>query len=481
MSSQASCLCGEPGFILCACTSPPTSFCPHCLATHVFTVPGRHQQSLCSLKCHQCRNQPAACLCFCAKLPLCTDCFERHQTAGSRHIKLPLSCARVKGPALDTVEALLEGVEEAKNAQLEVVRTLNGFIKQVHAYKLDLVRRTTEDINLLQRTVNSAVKDLAQAISQPNSLVREDLQALITLPAKERTSKLEFTTLINSDGKELLLSVKKCINLIISKQLVVSTQPDAPVQYIPLLEHRHVYISPAPFDSAYEAQITDFNDFLDFTAWCFIPNGNLVITGTQDERVTMSIDCAGSYAVPLADTMEVHWMPGIIRVAARVYLFGGLNGHESNVCEMYDLYENHWILLPDMKSPRSCFQPCQFSHYIYLIGGRQTAYSERFNLQRICFEPIRLQLPSFGWTVTFCTEEGLFVLLIGGDVYTWDQHSSPQKLNEDLGMIFYSQMSPVQVGREVYFHSRRDNLNNSRLMRFDLECMRLVEAVKYDA
>ena len=410
---------------------------------------------------------------------MCETCFHTHQVTAGRHIKLPLLGEHVTGPVMETVEALMEGLEEAVTAQKEAAAGLNELIRQIHAYKLDLIRRTSADIRQLQSTIISAIHDLLESLTQ-NSPMREDLQTLLSLPVREKASKLQFATLIKNTDKEFLRTVEKRINLVITKRLSLLPLPETPVTYIPLLDPRQIYLSPAPFTMSYKAEIADFPDFLDFTAWCFLPNENLLVTGTRIQQHVLSVDCAGGVAFPLAETKVEHWLGGITRVAARVYLFGGIKFTDSTACEFFDLYENSWYLLPDMLSARSGFQPCVYNHYIYLIGGRHTQAAERFDLHQSTFQSIEIELPDSNFTVVFCDKD-LFFLFIGREVYTWDQASEPRQLNQDLGLVFYSPMCPVRIGKDLYFQAREGDKENICLMRFDLEGLSLTAALRYGA
>ena len=86
------------------------------------------------------------------------------------------------------------------------------------------------------------------------------------------------------------------MNVLITKQLNIFPLPEVSVQYIPLLEPNNVYISEPPFLTSYQAYIADFPDMLDFTAWCFLLNENLLVTGARKQRDALSVDCAQAQA-----------------------------------------------------------------------------------------------------------------------------------------------------------------------------------------
>ena len=93
-------------------------------------------------------------------------------------------------------------------------------------------------------------------------------------------------------------------------------------------------------------------------------------------------------------------------------------------------------------------------------------------------EAVSLELPASGFTVTY-SDNGLFILFIENEVYVWDQYSAPRLNNQDMRMLFFSPMSPVQIGRNLYFQSREGKEQNVSLMCFDLDKLSLSTALQY--
>jgi len=377
---------------------------------------------------------------------------------------------------LSTAEALMEGLEEARCAQQTAITALNELIRVIHSYKVKLVQRTTEDLKVLERVIYSAVREVSLTLAHSPTTPSPHIQALLAMTSAEQRSKLHFATVMQTPSDATALVVSKSVNLLISKQLSILPVPQEPVKFLPLIEPTKVYLSPAPFTFSFEAQIADLNTFAFYTAWGFLPNGNVVATGTQNFRTTLSIDCAGGYAVPLADTLDVHFVPGISVMEEKVYLFGGLKGGNSPVCEVLDLYENQWTLLPDMITPRSHFQPALHLHFIYIFGGVDTDRVERFDLTRYCFEPLNLVVPGKHWTTTYCDGD-IFYIFTRTEVHRWDQHSPLLKLKEGLSVGFFSQMQPLRVGQEIYFLARSDE--ERYVMKFQLQSYKLDIALQF--
>ena len=72
---------------------------------------------------------------------------------------------------------------------------------------------------------------------------------MLSLPVREKSSKLQFVTLIKTTDKDFFRTVEKQINVVTTKRLSLSPLPEFPVKYIPLLQvvgvhgRRNVFIS----------------------------------------------------------------------------------------------------------------------------------------------------------------------------------------------------------------------------------------------
>ena len=62
-------------------------------------------------------------------------------------------------------------------------------------------------------------------------------------------------------------------------------------------------------------------------------------------------------------------------------------------CEKFDMANNRWGPLPDMKEARSCFNPCLFYGIIYLCGCGSTIM-EAFSPETDTFLPVQIPVPS---------------------------------------------------------------------------------------
>jgi hypothetical protein len=351
---------------------------------------------------------------------------------------------------LELAESLLEGLAEAQSVQHTVVEALNEMVLVVHSYKLSVLRRSSEELRVLERVVQGTIRDLCQSVARPDIVPPAEVQALLS----QQRGKLHFVTLTRTSTEAVAVAVHKSLDVLISSQLPGSPMPEEPVKFLPLLKFPIVYLSAAPFASYHEVTIGDLLAYPAFSTWCCLPNGSFLVTGTK----------------------AVHYNSGIISVNSRVFLFGGLaQNAESATVEMYDLYANAWVFLSDMLSPRSQFQPCRYLHFIYCLGGAfWSDASERLDLEKFCFEPVSLTIPG-NLKILSISEAGMCYFFHKDGVYKWEPSGEPVKLMEGANCLSY--MSPVRVGDMAYFFVLQNS--TSSLVRFNLRSQSLETAFLY--
>lgn len=480
-SLLTTCVCGQPALVQCLCQSPASVFCPVCLAKHVFCVAGNHRQQALtnSSPCQQCNIQPSVCLCSCNRFSFCEVCYNSHKSSG-KHWRLPLLQGNAAEKALTLTEALLEGLEQAKSAQQVAVKTLNEMMQAVHKYKLKLLQRMREDIGILEKVIQEAVREIAASCSAQAPPLSAELQALLSFSPSEQRAKLRFVTITNAGAKDLKSVIRRSMDVLVCKQLCALPPPHEAVTCLPLLESRAVSLSPWPFNSSSQVSIEDFDTSDSCTAWCLLPYGTFLATGTAHSLSTFSINFQSKCAVPLADTLDVHCFPGIILVDSKVYLLGGLKGVETSTVELYDLYENAWVYLPSMIHCRAKFQPCHYQRFLYIFGGTNAAWtqnSERYSLDSACFEPLGLSLPGGLCTLAYC-QKGVFYMFIRDDIWCWEPHKQAHTITEDLELWSAPFMSPLCIENSVYFYAERSNRHY--LMRFNLESTRIDTLLQFE-
>lgn len=470
---SAACTCGQPALVQCLCQTPPTSFCSGCLSNHVFTTVGGHRQRsvVGSSVCHQCRLQLPVCLCSCNRIPLCESCYGTHKSS-AEHLRLPLLEGEKSGQALGFAEALLAGLEEGKAAQNEAIEALNQLISTVHNYKLSFLSYSTDRLKKLERVINGAVQEISEYHTHPSMVPSAEIQTLLLLSESELRTRFRFVTLTRSPTTSSLeLFLHKSIDILISTQLPVLTTLQEPVKYLPLLGASTFFVTTPPFNTASPLNIENLIFHNNFTVWCYLPSGSFLATGEQESKSALSIDCGNKYAFPLKETLDEHYMGGIIFAQTRVYLLGGQSHSIATAtAEVYDVYEDHWTCLPDMLIPRWHFQPSYYERFIYIFGGGQNSeMCERLNLDNNSFEPLSLSIPG-GYYLTSLCSSGVFYIFFKREIYAWEG-GELREAGVGNNPDALSFLSPVVTEGAAYFFGVRDG--QEHLLKFDLSELRL--------
>ena len=472
---SAACTCGQPALVQCLCQTPPSAFCSGCLSSHVFrTVGGHRQRPLAgSPLCHQCKLQLPVCLCSCTHVPLCEGCYGTHKTSGE-HLKLPLFEGEEAGQALGLTKALLAGVEEARAAQSEAIEALNQLICSVHNYKLSFLRFSTDKLKKLERLVNGAVQEISRYQTHPSMVPRTEIQSLLLLSEAELRSRLRFVTLTRSPVSSLELLLHKTTDILISAQLPALTTHQEPVKYLPLLDASTFQVTKPPFNTAYPLNVEGLPFHNNFTAWCCLPSGSFLATGEQDSKSVVSVDCASQFAFSLQNTLDEHYIGGIILADTRVYLLGGQRHSViTTTAEAYDIYEEYWACLPDMLVPRCYFQPSYYELFIYIFGGGQNSeMCERLNLVKNSFEQLSISIPGGHYITSLCSSSGVFYIFFKGEIHTWEGGNGEVRqagVGDNPDALSF--LSPVVTEGAAYFFGVRNG--QEHLLKFDLRKLRL--------
>jgi uncharacterized protein YoxC len=119
---------------------------------------------------------------------------------------------------------------------------------------------------------------------------------------------------------------------------------------------------------------TKFN----LTSVCILFNGDIFIAGGWNENRYLS-DCyiyrvAFRDCIKLADMQIPRSSPGLVYHKNSVYSFGGYNKATLKSAERYEIYEDTWRSLPEMKSSRINPACISYKNRIFILGGgSQTA------------------------------------------------------------------------------------------------------------
>lgn len=114
---------------------------------------------------------------------------------------------------------------------------------------------------------------------------------------------------------------------------------------------------------------TQFN----MTSVCILSNGDIFIAGGCNGNSYLS-NCylyrvAFRDCIQLADMQIPRSCPGLVYHKNSVYSFGGYNKATLRSAERYEIYEDTWRLLPEMKSYRVNPACISYKNRIFILGG----------------------------------------------------------------------------------------------------------------
>lgn len=187
------------------------------------------------------------------------------------------------------------------------------------------------------------------------------------------------------------------------------------------------------------------------SSYVTLPVGNLIVCGGTWQKAAIA-DCyevnpSTQLTVRFPDMEVARGFHGLIYYYTAVYAFGGMAGKALKSCEKLTLTPPNWSALPDLISSRSAFNPCEFQHLIYIIGGNQ-GDGEIFDPLSETFSPLNLSLPELTSSCLFRAEEE-FVLLTTHKMVKWGRDGELVSTHKKL--CAWANTSPVVYGKDAYF------------------------------
>ena len=151
------------------------------------------------------------------------------------------------------------------------------------------------------------------------------------------------------------------------------------------------------------------------SAYTVLKDLSVFVCGGGEERAlfdtTFRVFASGQVE-RLGNMVRPRQAHGLAEWSGSMYAFGGetlgnepFAYSESLEIEPLDcLSTQQWVRIPNMLTARSCFSPCIFEDWVYLIGGN-TSKAERFDPQLQRYEPLPIQLADSEDTCTVLTSD----------------------------------------------------------------------------
>jgi len=207
-------------------------------------------------------------------------------------------------------------------------------------------------------------------------------------------------------------------------------------------------------------------------SWVFCWIDTQTLLGVSNQN-SVEIDSNTDVVPRFVDLRVSRGRPGLACAENWAYAFGGNVAHPLHSSEKYHLSHKVWEpISAKMKSPKSCFTPCRFAYEFYLccLTGNSQPF-EAFFLPTETFRnlPVGYSSSLFG-SVTFATEETLYILGAENVLLKWQLHKSELEcvqMAELMGIrdSASSSVLPMRVRRKVGWVC----YSNARPVVFDLD------------
>ena len=507
--------CDQEAQIKCYCLEAPISLCSACSVTHFqedSTAPHRpfpidRTEFLSQDRCGVCKVCPAVSICTCMYpwISYCTDCASAHFKAEGegKHSLQPVQARNFLQSAAD-LPAFLDRQEVIETFEAETKRnlvTIADCIKQVNKVAGQLIaeiegwrENTVRGLLEAQERVNQNVEISCQQLNSlrydPSINPQSRLQQLVALSTKEtcasfkpELSMLKFTIEVDRFLSQIPHFLRFSENYLLLEQLnklfyVIPRTNKLITLDLPELTPRETVLN------------TDFK-FKSASAWCKLPSGEIFLCGGVRQRKgatyykeVVLIDPSTKQLKALPSMKTTRCRHAVTHYKDAIYVFGGYNEALLKSCEKYDIMENVWTALPDLKEGKDCMSVSVWRDRAYLVGyGSNKVEVYDFATGNIFSLPgnfrtsvMNMLMPKHCAVVAI--EAGEMVIVMESEVLRFNVDSQSMRsvsLPGKLERAWYTQCAPVQLKGEVLFFTLDQELWKLSLSTSDLRLLLTVK------
>ena len=144
-----------------------------------------------------------------------------------------------------------------------------------------------------------------------------------------------------------------------------------------------------------------------------LPSGSIFLSGKEKpvSATAVEVDIGTGQHTRLLDMLDKRYGHGVTHDGDSVFVFGG-TGTDGLVdkCEAFGLNNRRWRRLANMTTARDFFNPCLYTNFVYLFGGRKTNLCEKYSIAANLFTPLRIQLPLEGHTTSVLAANCILII-----------------------------------------------------------------------
>lgn len=382
----------------CYCMEIPISLCSACAVVHFLADPDLPHRPFpvgnakAGETCEVCRISHAEKICTCMFpwISYCGDCAQIHlssDAAEMKHTLEPISAKFFLQSAADLPEyyARQEFVEALHAEVLRNTAQVDAAIAEVNKVAYDLM--TT--IEGWRANLISAFEKIKLTVNESVQICTGQLDNLRYEPIINPTMRIDqLVQLGTKDSLRQALEEMKMLHWTVDTEKVTKQLPfifsyhdnymmlDAVEKLyfaVPKTNTMVTFALPdmTPIDLRLD---TDFR-FKSFSAWCKISTGQVVLTGGLSQKDgskyykdTIWIDPSTKKTREMTPMKKERCRHGTLCHQGYVYVFGGYSDEYLKSCERFDLKENNWSSLPDLKDARDCVTAAAWKDRIYIVG-----------------------------------------------------------------------------------------------------------------
>ena len=373
--------CASKATQVCSCLSIPMAYCSSCLLSHITSsLSLQHsiqevENKFGSQLCAECDFRFSEVFCLCLRVGVCKGCLTSHISSPGSHY---IDYIKTEKQSKDTFELdRKQPAENLKNEVMENINQLEDFIEKVKQSREMLhtnIDRVTSD---LLSSADSSKKKLEAALEMmKNSRVPKEDQWPYTYKKRQGAMTPSRRTMnINLRLCETELNIDSVVKAIANMGRVVlnGDVPQSQEQVLYVFKPKLKELACVDTSFYVVKKILPRNLILpESGSWCEGPSKQLIFVGGYTSKgfsnEVMLIDPISLSFRMIPNMKTARAMSAICYYNNELFVFGGYNGTNMNLCEKFSFIHNRWIDLPPMPVARSAFNIAESGGILYMSG-----------------------------------------------------------------------------------------------------------------
>lgn len=374
--------CTSKATQVCSCLSVPMAYCSSCMISHITSslslqhsiqdIESKYASQLCS----ECDFRFSEVFCLCLRVGVCKGCLASHISSPGSHY---IDYIKTEKQSKDTFELDRKPpVDNLKNEVIENITQLEDFIEKVRQSREMLhanIDRVTSD--LLSNAESSKKKlEVALEMIKSSRVPKEDQWPYTYKKRQGAMTPSRRTMSINLKLCETELNIDSVVKAIANMGRVVlnGDVPQSQEQNLYVFKPKLKELACVDTASFYVVKkILPRNLILpESGSWCEGPSKQLIFVGGYTNKgfsnEVMLIDPISLNFRTIPSMKTPRAMSAIFYYNNELFVFGGYNGTNMNLCEKFNFVNNRWVDLPPMPIARSAFNIAESGGILYMSG-----------------------------------------------------------------------------------------------------------------